>query len=230
MTTANELIGQALGLLGVRAAGNPVSGESAAMALERLNTLLDAWRVNSLFAHATQTITGTLPANTTTRTIGPAGQLVCAPRPMRIEQGSKFTAGGIDYPIRTVTQPEFELIGIKALASIGPEVVFYNPTMPAGQLSFYPQASASVTLSLVVLLQLTEFADLTTDYTLPPGYVRALAYSLAEECAPDFEREVPPSVARTARNSRRAIQIANNVVPQLMPGVQPGPLLRLLEG
>jgi hypothetical protein len=230
MTTANELISQALGLLGIRSAGNPVGGAEAAIALERLNTMVDAWRINSLFAYATATVTGTLPANTTTRTVGPAAQLVTAPRPMRIEAGSKFTAGGIDYPILPVTQAEFELIGIKALASIGPEVVFYNPTLPTGLLSFYPQASAAVTLSLVVLQQVSEFADLTTDYTLAPGTRRALVFSLAEEAAADFEREVPPSVARTARNARRAVHIANHSVPQLMPEVQSGPLLRLLEG
>ena len=56
MTTANKIIAQALGLLGVRSSVDPVSGADAAIALERLNTMLDAWRTQSLFAYATQTV------------------------------------------------------------------------------------------------------------------------------------------------------------------------------
>lgn len=215
MTTANKIISQALGLLGVRSSVDPVSGADAAISLERLNTMLDAWRTQSLFAFAQQTIAGTLPAATATRTIGPAGQLVADPRPIRIEDGSRFTRDGTDYPIRPISQAEYDRISSKADAGLGPEVVAFNPTMPAGLLSFYPLADAPVSLSLVVLQQVSQFAALTTDYTLPPGYERALVFSLAEEVSPDFERDVPPIVARNARNARRLIQRVNHDVPQL---------------
>lgn len=216
MTTANKIIGQALGLIGIRSSGNPVNGADSAIALERLNTMLDSWRTDSLYAYATATVTGTLPANTATRTIGPAAQLVTTYRPIRIEPGSKYTAGGIDYLIQPVTQAEYEAIGLKTVSSLGPDIVFFNPTLPTGLLSFYPRASADVTLSLIVLLQVSQFADLTTDYDLSPGYERALAYSLAEEVCPDFERDVPPTVARIARTSRRLIKRVNHHVPQLL--------------
>ena len=215
MTTANKIIAQALGLLGVRSSVDPVSGADAAIALERLNTMLDAWRTQSLFAYATQTVAGTLPAGTATRTIGPAGQLIADPRPIRIEAGSRFTRDGQDYPIRPVSQAEYDAREDKGAAGTGPEVVAFNPMMPAGVLSFYPLADAPVALSMVVLLQISQFADLTTDYALSPGYERALVFSLAEEVAPDFERDVPPTVARIARSSRRLIQRVNHEVPQL---------------
>lgn len=216
MTTANQIIAQALGLIGIRSSTDPINGPDAAIALERLNTLLDAWRADSFYAYATQTITGTLPANTQTLTIGPVGaDLVLDPRPIRIERGSKFTTGGIDYSIIPVTQAEYEDIGLKAVSSIGPGVLFYDPAVPEATISFFPRASAAVTLSLVCLLQVSEFADLTTDYDLAPGYRRALVYSLAEECAPDFEREAPPSVLRTASAARRLVRKTNLRVPQL---------------
>jgi hypothetical protein len=215
VTTANKIIAQALGLIGVRSSADPVSGADAAIALERLNTLLDAWRVQSLFAYATQAITGALPANTATRTIGPTGDLVVDPRPMRIEAGSKYTVGGQDYPITPITQAQYESISLKTVGGMGPDVVFYNPTLPNGVLSFYPLSGNGCTLSLVALVQVSQFADLTTDYTLSPGYERALVFSLAEEVAPDFERDAPPVVVRGARNARRMIQRANHDVPQL---------------
>jgi hypothetical protein len=216
VTTANKIIAQALGLIGVRSSADPVSGADAAIALERLNTLLDAWRVQSLFAYATLTITGTLPPATATRTIGPTGQLVTTVRPMRVEAGSKYTVGGQDYPITPITQAEYEAILLKTVGAMGPDVVWFNPTLPDGLLSFYPLAGSGCTLSLVVLLQVSAFADLTTDYGLSPGYERALVFSLAEEVAPDFERDAPPVVVRNARNARRMIQRANHDVPQLV--------------
>ena len=78
MTTATKIIGQALGLLGIRSAADPVGGAEAAICRERLNTMLDAWRIQSLFAYATQKITATLPSNTASRTIGPAAQFATA--------------------------------------------------------------------------------------------------------------------------------------------------------
>ena len=60
-----------------------------------------------------------------------------------------------------------------------------------------------------------QFADLVTDYPLGVGYKRFLVYNLAVEAAPHFEREVTPSVARTAANSARILRRSNSNVPQL---------------
>lgn len=214
-TTAASIIRQALGHLGIAAPGQAVSAGDASACLTALNTMLDGWAVENLYAYATQTITGTLPANTQTRTIGPTGQLVATPRPVRLEDGCFFTAGGIDYPIDTINEAEFNSIGLKAVSSLGPRWVEYSPTLPNGVLSFHPRAAQAVTLSLVVQQQISAFASLTQQYTLPPGYKRALEFSLAEEVAASYEREVPPTVARNAAMARRNIKRANFVVPQL---------------
>jgi hypothetical protein len=215
LTTANSIIRQALGKLGIVAPGEAVDAGDASACLISLNTMLDGWAVESLYAYATTTITGTLPANTQTRTIGPTGQLVATPRPVRLEAGCFFTAGGIDYPIETVTEDEFNSIGLKAVSSLGPRWVFYNPTLANGVLNFHPRAAQAVILSLVVQQRISSFASLTTSYTLPPGYERALVLSLAEEVAADYEREVPPTMARNAALARRNIKRTNFVVPQL---------------
>jgi hypothetical protein len=213
MTTAIKIINQALGLLGIRSGADPVSGEDAAIARERLNTLLDAWRLESLYTYATQTVTATLPANTATLDIGPTGDYEINPRPVRIESG-RYSSDGIDYPIESITQAEYERIEVKATAA-NPCKLFYNPTLPDGIVYFYPVAVADVEVSLVLQIPLESFADLTTDYELAPGYEKALVYTLAEECGPDFERDVPPTVTRNAKNARRMVKRTNHVVPQL---------------
>jgi hypothetical protein len=231
-TTANSIIRRALGHLGIVALGQTVKPGDAADCLIALNTMLDGWAVENLYAYATQTITGTLPANTQTRTIGPTGQLVATPRPVRLEDGCFFSVGGIDYPLDTINEAEFNSIGLKAVSSLGPRWVFYNPTLPNGVLHFHLRAAASVALSLVVQQRISSFASLTQQYTLPPGYERALVFSLAEEVAASYEREVPPTVARNAAMARRNIKRVNVVVPQLDVGGCDGRshLERFLEG
>lgn len=73
-------------------------------------------------------------------------------------------------------------------------------------------------LNLPVQKRLDAFAALTTEYTLPPGYERALVFTLAEEVAADYEREIPPTVARNAAAARRILKRANFKVPQLVVG------------
>jgi hypothetical protein len=45
-----------------------------------------------------------------------------------------------------------------------------------------------------------------------------LVFTLAEEVAADYEREIPPTVARNAAAARRILKRANHKVPQLVVG------------
>lgn len=230
-TTANAIIRSALGKLGVIAPGEQVKPNDATDCLRALNVLLDAWGVENLYAYATQQIDHAVASATNSLTIGPTGNIVVAARPVRFEAGSYYSAGGVDYLMFKITEDEYNGIGIKTVGGVGPDLFKYVPSLPNGVLHFYPQAEAGSTLHLVVQTQIAAFATLAASYTLPPGYERALIFSLAEEVAADFEREIPPTVARNAANARRFIKRANHVVPQLQVG-QPieGPLVQFYRG
>lgn len=231
MATANQIIRQALMKLGIVGPGDPVKAADADDCLIALNTMLDAWRTESLYAYVTTRVTGTLPSNTESRTIGPAGNFVLDPRPVRIEDGSFYTSGTIDYPMRGISEAEFNSIGLKAVTSLGPDYFWYSPAATTGTIRFYPRSSASITVTLICQVQLSAFATLTTVYALPPGYERALVFSLAEEIAADYEREIPRTVAMNAAAARRNIKRGNIVIPQLDVGANvEGHLVRFYQG
>lgn len=206
MTTALEIIEGAMSKIGRLEAGQSVASEDSTLCLESLNSIVDAWGVQNLTAHALVTLEVSLLAG--------VSEVTLSPRQVRIEGG--FTrVGSIDYPLRIVSREEFDLIGVKDIDSVAPVWGLYEPEQSAGALFLYPQAQEACTLHLTIQERIDEFADLSTDYSLPQGFKRALTYNLAVEIAPDFKTEASPSVFREAINSLKAIKRARVRVPVL---------------
>jgi hypothetical protein len=215
VTTAAIIGKAALGKLGITSPGEALKPEDGELVLDALNRILDAWKLEKLYAYATETISHTTAGETAELTIGPTGDIDVTERPVRFEDGCFYRVSGIDYPLSQVTEAEFNRVAFKAVATLGPTCFEYNPTFPLGRLQFYPRIPSGAAMSLIVQKRLDAFAALTTAYTLPPGYERALMFTLAEEVAADYEREIPPTVARNAAQARRVLKRANLSVPQL---------------
>jgi hypothetical protein len=214
MTTALEIIESAMGKINMLAAGETVSAEDAALCLSRLNSLVDAWGLENLMAYTTTETIFTLPANTTSRTIGAAQQIAVA-RPVRIELGSFTRLSGIDRPLEPTGEVDYNSIALKSSQSGWPSKCHFDGGSPTGNVFFWPPASEAVEVHLITLYALSQFADTATDYTLPTGYKRALEFNLSVEVAPDFRAQVSPYVAGAASNSKRLIKRMNHTVPQL---------------
>jgi hypothetical protein len=58
--------------------------------------------------------------------------------------------------------------------------------------------------------ELSQPATLDTVLSFPPGYLRAFAYNLAMELAPEFGVEPSPQVQRIAMTSKRNLKRINN--------------------
>lgn len=212
MTTAIKIIRRALDVLGLRGAGQNVRGIDAEHCLNALNTMLDAMNLGPTFAYTqTETVVAVTSA-TVSLTIGPAQQ-INIDRPNRIETSSFVRVGAVDYPLTPVDRDTYDAIQLKTLGSAWPVVCYWDGGNPLGTVKLWPQGTASV--HLVTSTAVGNFADLTTDYALPNGYERMFIYSLAEEVAPDFEVQPPPSVVKAAQASRRIVKRNNLTVPQM---------------
>lgn len=121
------------------------------------------------------------------------GYTICGdfkmPRPLRITNAFTriYTQGsGLDYPMEIVDQSRYVNIGFKAIQAPWPIVLWYNPTMPLGTLSFYQSPSDSAQVFIYSDLILSNFASLTEEMNIPQGYVRALKRALARDLAPEY--------------------------------------------
>lgn len=215
MANALQIIDRAYALLGYKAAGEALSSADAEYALEALNAMLDGWNTQRMCIVSVNEVVGTVSA--VSATVGP-GLTFDTPRPVAVEDTSFTRIGSLDYPVKWIDRETYEAISLKTVQSTFPQYAYYDANMPTANIYFYPVPNAPVEFHLALQVQLSEFADLTTDYPLAPGYLKALQYSLAEELAPGV-KEVPLSVVRTAQNARRAIRRTNVDVAQLDSGI-----------
>jgi hypothetical protein len=205
--TANDLISRALKTVGVLASGETASSDDVADALTVLNGMVDTWATERLTIYTTARNVFDLSASTQDYTIGTGGTFNIA-RPQWIVAASIITnkdassAQKQELPIpNALTVKQWQEVGIKGLTSTFPTQFFYDKKWTAGlaTISVWPiPDNSSCQLVLYTPTALTQFADLTTAYTFPPGYEEALRYQLALRLAPEFGVPVVPDIHRIA--------------------------------
>lgn len=216
MTTALEIIDRAYSLLGYKAAGEALSAHDSDYGLNALNSLIDSWNTQSMSIVSVDEVIASVSG--ISAAVG-TGMVFDTPRPVRIEDGCFSRVNGLDYPIQLINRATYAGIALKTVSSQFPQYAYYDANMPTATVFFYPVPSAGIEVHLAVQTQFTEFADLSATFTLPPGYRKALEYSLAEELAPGI-KELPLSIVRAAANARRAMRRTNVVVPLLDSGIE----------
>ena len=221
MATAGDQITRALRLLGVLAEGESPSASESADSLVALNQMLDSWSTERLAVFSTTTQTFTWPASQATQTLGPTGDIV-GERPVLLDPSTYFVVNGISYGIQIVNEAEYNGIADKAVTSTLPQLLFVDPVMPDASITLWPVPTQALTFNFVSVAPLDQPAALTTDLAFPPGYMRAFAYNLACEIAPEFGIEPSASVQRIAMSSKRNLKRINDPMDVM---AMPAPLI-----
>lgn len=208
MATAQTIIDRALRLLGAIASGESPTADESADGLISLNNMLESWQADKLTVYAYVDTAFTMVASTGSYTVGPSGNFNLTPRPPKIEQ-CFVRASSIDYPVELIDKARWYAITDKTVESDIPEYAYYEPTLTTGTLKVWPVPNTGNSLHIITWTNVATLATLATSISLPPGYERAMAYNLAIELAPEFEREPSASVVRIAAESYAAIKRAN---------------------
>lgn len=208
--TAGEQINRALRLLGILAEGETASAATSQDALVAMNQMIDSWNTERLSVFCTQDQIFSWPAGEIKRTLGPTGDFV-GNRPIQLDDGTYYKApSGVSYGIKFINQDQYNGIAVKTSTSTFPQVIFVNNTFPDVEMYVYPRPTQVLEWHFISVQELTQPATLNTELSFPPGYMRAFAYNLAMEIAPEFGVEPSPQVQRIAMTSKRNLKRINN--------------------
>ena len=209
--TAGEQINRALRLLGVLAEGETPSASVSQDCLMALNQMIESWNTERLSVFSTQDQVYLWPTSTITRSLGPTGDFV-GNRPILIDDATYFRdpSTNVSFGIKLINQQQYDGIAVKTVTSTYPQVMWVNMTYPNIEMTIYPMPTRLLEWHFVSVEELTQPANLSTQILFPPGYLRAFAYNLAMEIAPEFGVEPSPQVQRIAMTSKRDLKRINN--------------------
>lgn len=241
--TARSICTRALLLDNIISSGETPTAALMQETFQTLKEMVDADQVLNLTVLAVNRVVYPLVSNQQTYSIGPAAltpdfSTGLQPRPTAIEGAGLvlgYTTPNTEVPLFMLTDDLYEAIGIKAQTSTQPTQVYYNPVGPdqsnvaLGTIFLWPKPTVSTnSLALYVRLQTLQFADLSTTYVMPSGYLQSYYYRLAVAIGPPNARTVPDDVKQMATTAFSQIKRANvkmadlSVDPALAPLVPGG--------
>lgn len=211
MTTARELITDALGDIGVLDPIETMTAEQAAHGLRTLNRVIDSWSAQRLMLHAVADVVAVFAGASSP--IGPA-LAINTPHPMRLEPGCYYVYSGISYPLQVWDRETYNATTLKGMSGSYPQGIYYDRQIP-GTVYVWPAPGSPVEYHLQVLQPLAEFAGLDVQYTLPAGARDALHWSLCERLPAGYNLPTNPEAKAQAVASRAILRKNNTVVPVL---------------
>ena len=209
--TAGDQITRSLRLLGVLAEGETPTADMSQDALVTMNQMLDSWNTERLSVFSTQDQTFLWPVGEIMRTLGPTGDFV-GNRPVLLDDATYYRdpQTNVSYGVKFINQQQYDGIAVKTVTSTYPQVLFINMTFPDVTMYIYPKPTRTLEWHFISVEELSQPATLTTQLHFPPGYMRAFAYNLAMELAPEYGIEPAPQVQRIAMTSKRNLKRINN--------------------
>ena len=207
MASALEVITKALKIAGVLGESETPSAGQAADGLVSLNDLVDSWTTDETYIFTIENETFPLVDNVHTYTIGVGGDFNTV-RPVVIDS-VVVNINGVSYPVQEINSQDYATIAYKDNHTGIPQYYYCDFNFPLATIYLYGAPSAGVTISIGKTKQLTTFANLTRQYTFPPGYNRLLNYGLAMEIAPEYGMKMSPEAQFISSESKANIRNRN---------------------
>lgn len=210
MTTALDLIGDALGLTNAVGVDQDLTDSEVQDCLRAMNDLIGEWSTQNLAVYGQANQSFNTVVGQFVYTIGTGGNWATT-RPERINAPAYSVVSGSSFPCLPMTQGEYNGISNKAQTQTYPDFYLYVNENPLGLVTLWPVPSAITPITLSIDRVLTSIATATTVLSFPPGYLKAFKYALGVEYAPAFGKKISqyPDIVEIANRSFGNIKRAN---------------------
>jgi hypothetical protein len=212
ITTAQDLCSSALKLTGAFGKNDLIDAVDAQDALDTLNIMLESWSLDRTYVYTILQENFPLVSGTSTYTIGTGGTFNTT-RPNRISNIFTRTGSGTtitDFGVQLLQDRQnYDNIINKGIQTGIVQAAYYEPAYPLATLWLWGSPSSGFTIYFDSWQQLQQFATLATTIVLPPGYKRAIVYSLAVELEPAYPGIMSKSVHGIATEAKAAIKDLN---------------------
>ena len=215
-----DILKDALGLIGVTEADETPSSFDMSLALRTANIMIDRWSSQRLMLRSTTPIVFTVNANVATYTIGIATPPcdIAVVKPINFVSCFLRDSSNTDTNLDIFTKQQYDALNDKDIANGQPELMMYDPgasqqTYQTGEISFYPIPEQTYTAYAEADCYLTEFVNLTDNITFEPAYYEALIYNLGVRLWRRYhtEKPLPQDIAVLASEAKHSIETMNAV-------------------
>lgn len=219
MSTALDVMQDGLENNGIFAAGEILGDADAERCLTVLNDMLDSWGTESLVCYALLEQSFSIVSNKSVYTIGQSGGAdLNIQRPVRINEGPGAAyfqdSNGNNYPCEVRTRVWWNQIGNRGIGANIPSDLFYDPQFPLGVINLFPIPNGGLPLTCFFdsYQPISQFKDLATPITFPPGYSLAIKKNFALFAGPYFKPDgwtPSPELKQQAMDAKAAIKRSN---------------------
>lgn len=216
--TVRKLISASLRKIGALEAGEPLSSDEGADALDALTGMVSLWSLETLMIPVTGVVTIDLVEGVSEYTIGiksdPDADVLShkqVARPEKIVSSFIRDESGTDYPVDAIYATGFANISRKANVSRASRM-YVRTGWPLSTILFASAPYASDVLHLEVLSPLSTIlptSTLDTIIDMPPGFLEAITYGLALRLASEYGRQITSDLVGLAAQSKALIQRSN---------------------
>ena len=208
--TAQQMIDDAYYLNGKSSVDTTLSTR----ALRFLQNMLSSWSSQGLIVPYSVTENFTLTIGQAVYTIGVTADspnlITATGRPIRITNAF-IRISNIDYGIDVnMSKDEYNALSSKDLEQ-RPTRLYYDPQYPNGKIKFNYEADTTYAFHLISQKPLTNPSLVTTTFSIPLEYNRAIVYNLAIELAANTVNSLHTSVYTIAEESLDIIRNTNSL-------------------
>lgn len=214
-TTAQDIITGALIDLGELGQGEPPSTEDLNYGLIRLNGIIDSWSTQRLFLYTVSTTLLNLVGSQQFYTFGPTGNFASY-QPVLVQSASIVVPGTtIRIPLNMLTAKQWATIPEKGLTGVLPTDAYFDGNYPNLGFWLSPIPSGTPQMEIYYWAPLTQFAAIGSTFSMPPGYLDALKYTLMLHLSQAYDKPIDPILVQLAKTKTDAI---NTINAQILSG------------